>query len=380
MLQLIFFVVVVVFGIGWFVGYRYALKKNLLASPPVLTQYFLGVNYLLNEQPDQAVDAFLKALEINVHTAEICLALGNLFRKQGKLERAIKMHQTLFDYPGLGNMLLGQAHLELAEDYLASGIFNQAEEQLSILLSLKYQEKQVLELLLKLYQIQQEWEKEIDIAVRLIKQFGDDKNLVLEHCYCELAEQAFKKGLWDESLKWLKHAYKIKNVSIRASYLLTHLWLKKKEPNRALKIIKISLKKSSLYWSELLPNLVREFWYEGYLNDFIELCWHKDLRIVGLGLVESLFLVQRRSDAENILKKILRMPLHLIDFKRILNLAIKYAVDLKQYWPIIETQLLCWAPQTENYVCRICGFNSRNFYWCCPGCHSWESIYSRVVK
>ncbi len=380
MLQLILLLIIVFLGIGWFWGYRYSLKKNLNSSPPALTQYFLGVNYLLNEQPDQAVDAFLKALEVNVSTAEIYLALGNLFRKQGKLERAIRVHQTLFNYPHLGTTLLGQAHLELAEDYLASGIFNQAEQQLSILLSLKYQEKQTLELLLKLYQIQQEWEKSIQIVLQLIKQFGEDKSLVLEHCYCELAEQAFNKALWDEGLNWLKQVPKAKLSSVRSNYLLACLWLKKAEQNKALKILASGFKKSSSYWDEVFPELLNHFWQAGCLDSLVDLCRQQDLKIVGLGLIESLLLLQSKAEAEDFLAQILMMPQSLVNLKKILRLAVRYTIDLKRYWPAIETQFLYWTPQTEEYCCQICGFSSRSFYWCCPGCHHWESIHCKVIN
>ena len=131
------------------------------------TTYFRGLNYLLNEQPDKAIELFLHIAELDKDTFETQVALGHLFRRRGEVDRAIRLHQALVQRPGLSDQQRVQALLALGEDYMRSGLLDRAETVFSDLVALDMRAPLALRHLIGIYQSERDWDKAIENARRL---------------------------------------------------------------------------------------------------------------------------------------------------------------------------------------------------------------------
>src|SRR5713101_7419737 len=178
-------------GSGWLVA-RFDQKRHA-AARDLPSAYFKGLNFLLNEQPDKAIEIFIQVLEVNSETVETHLALGNLFRRRGEVERAIRIHQNLIARPTLDREQRTYALLELAQDYFKAGLFDRAENLFLELAEIRAHSEQALRLLLSIYQQEKEWDKAIQTGRRLARVAGKSMDGVIAQYYCEQAEQAVGK-------------------------------------------------------------------------------------------------------------------------------------------------------------------------------------------
>ena len=192
MLELIIILLPIAAASGWLVarrGYEKREQKPLQDCSPA---YFKCLNYLLNEQPDKAIDVFIKLLEVDSDTVETHMALGNLFRRRGEVERAIRIHQNLIARPSLSRQQRAQALLELGQDYMRAGLFDRAENLFVELAETKLYNKQALTNLLEIYQQEKDWAKAVAIGRRLSRQ-NRELRPQLAHFECELAAQALQQ-------------------------------------------------------------------------------------------------------------------------------------------------------------------------------------------
>ena len=143
---------------GWLAA-RFEYRRNAAKQLDLPSAYFQGLNFLLNEQPDKAIEIFIRVLEVNSDTVETHLALGNLFRRRGEVERAIRVHQNLIARPTLGKEQRSQALLEPGQDYFKAGLFDRAENLFLELAEIRAHSEQALALLRHIYQQEKEWEK-----------------------------------------------------------------------------------------------------------------------------------------------------------------------------------------------------------------------------
>src|SRR6187455_821489 len=154
---------------GWLAGRLGGERKGGARVSRLSNTYFRGLNYLLNEQQDKAIEVFLKLAEINRDTVETHLALGNLFRRRGEVDRAIRVHQHLIARPNLSQEEKTVALLELGEDYMRAGLLDRAETLFTDLVAMDAQVPSALRHLIGIYQHEKDWGKAIDHARRLEK-------------------------------------------------------------------------------------------------------------------------------------------------------------------------------------------------------------------
>ena len=152
----------VFFAMGWAAA-RVDMRQVVHESRALPRSYFKGLNFLLNEQPDKAIDSFLEVAKVDSQTVELHFALGNLFRRRGETERAIRMHQNLLELPEVEDKHRLQAMVELGQDFLKAGLLDRAEEIFNKLLG-GVREADAKRSLLEIYQIGKEWQKAIEIA------------------------------------------------------------------------------------------------------------------------------------------------------------------------------------------------------------------------
>ncbi|HEU0219369.1 MAG TPA: lipopolysaccharide assembly protein LapB, partial [Gallionella sp.] len=180
------------FGMGWMAA-RIDIKELLSESSALPQSYFQGLNFLLNEQQDKAIEAFIEVVKVDPQTIELHFALGSLFRRRGEVDRALRMHHNLVDRADLDNDKRQQAFFELAQDYLKAGIFDRAESLFRELENTRYA-KPALEFLLELFQKEHDWLKAIDVAQRLTAVSGQSYSKLAAFFYCELASEEIADG------------------------------------------------------------------------------------------------------------------------------------------------------------------------------------------
>ena len=217
------------FALGWAAA-RIDIKQVVHESRALPRSYFKGLNFLLNEQPDKAIDAFLEAVKVDPETVELHFALGSLFRRRGELERAIRMHQTLIEREDLASDLRLQAMLELGQDYLKVGLLDRAEEIFSKLLSSPLHEEANRHLL-EVYQLEKSWEKAIAIGDTL-PDLASQRDIA--EYYCELAATEIMHSRPETARTYLDAAMDKNRKCVRASLLEGDLFLQENAIEKAI--------------------------------------------------------------------------------------------------------------------------------------------------
>lgn len=204
MLELLFLLLPVAAAYGWYMGRRSAQQDKQQEANRLSREYVAGVNFLLSNQQDKAVDLFLEMLKEDTGTVEAHLTLGNLFRSRGEVDRAIRIHQSLMESASLSYEQRLLAIQQLGRDYMAAGLYDRAESMLLQLTDETDFRVGALQQLLQIYQLTSDWQKAIDTAERLVKLGKDRQRMEIAHFYCELALQALGSDDTDKALTFLK--------------------------------------------------------------------------------------------------------------------------------------------------------------------------------
>ena len=366
---------------GWWAARR--SQRRLRNAPPcqeINTEYFRGLNFLLNEQPDKAIEVFIRMVEVDNETVETHLALGNLFRRRGEVDRAIRIHQNLIARPTLDAEQRGQALLELGQDYMRAGVLDRAEGILREV-DEKYPRisSSALLLLLEIYQQEKEWERAIEVARRLEKHTGSSRNAEIAQFHCELAETALASGNTAEAQQQLKQALSVDRRCVRASLLHGRLLLEMDNPRQALRALRRIGEQDPLLVSEALP-LIRQAHerlgdsrgYGRYLEELVE-------KGGGISVIlERTALLQQEADDEAAKGYLAR---HLARRPTLRGLATLVALDLRhadgdnrENLELLQRFMQQLLERKPRYRCRSCGFEGAEMHWRCPGCKKWDRI------
>ncbi len=387
---LILFLFLVALAIGFLWGRRGAsvkLKRDRIA--PVWDQaYFKGLNLLLNEQPDAAIDAFIEALEVNSDTLETHLALGNLLRRQGEVDRAIRIHQNLLARPGLTTSQQHQAQFELARDYIKAGVFDRAEKLLRELIESSPEIRDVcLEHLVEIYREEKEWEKAIKAVEHLVgRRFSKVpekwRNSQAHFC-CELAESSLEVDDYLSARRYLKSALGYDRNLVRASLIWGRLEKQLGNDKEAIKILKKIPTQDPDFINETIELLAQCFerlgdkaGFERYLRQLLE--YHPGNSVI-LALTTLIQKNQGDIAAADFIGTQLKSRPSLRGVSRLLDFYLdnskEQAKDNLGLLKDLIDQLLEAKP---NYRCVQCGFNGNHLHWLCPSCKSWNTV--RAIK
>ena len=194
MLELLWLLLPLAAASGWLAARRGVRGTKAQLMPELSSDYFQGLNYLLNEQPDKAIEVFVRMLEVNSDTVETHLALGNLFRRRGEVDRAIHIHQNLIARPTLKPEQRTQALMELGQDYMRAGLLDRAESLFEELVQVDAHTAAALQQLLVIYQQEKDWDRAIQTARRLGVVSGRNMAPVIAQYYCELAARIVGQG------------------------------------------------------------------------------------------------------------------------------------------------------------------------------------------
>lgn len=365
---------------GWYVG-----RKSLVRSSqnsfknPFHRDYFLGINYLINEQPDKAVDIFIKLLAVDRDTIETHLALGSLFRRRGEVDRAIRIHQNLITRPQLQQEQRNQALNELAQDYLRAGVLDQAER---LFLELVDQNQEVigsLRYLLSIYEQQKDWQQAIKIAKRLQVQTDEPMQFVIAHYYCELADQDRLKQDTDKIEVHLTKALQTDNNCVRASLAFAEHAIRQGDYERAIKHYRVVPEQDPDYISETIVPL--RFCHEKLQkeSELIAYLWsHLDLHpktSIVVAISEHIKKQQGDWAAINFIAEQMRKSPSLRGLDRLIELYLAISQgDTKDKLLLLKDLVATLLTDKPSYRCTECGFSASNLYWHCPGCKHWSSV------
>ncbi len=364
---------------GWWAA-RLDQRHRLARSGRDLSSaYFKGLNFLLNEQPDKAIEVFTKVVAVDSDTVEIHLALGNLFRRRGEVERAIRIHQNLVARPNLDRQQRAHAVLELGQDFLKAGLFDRAENLFQELTGDRVHGEQALRLLAQIYQQEKEWEKAIAVARELGRASGKTFDDVIAHYYCELAEQALGAADLPQARGHIQQALANDPNCVRASILLGDLATREGQHREALRAWMRIEEQDPHCLGEVASRLTEGFRRlddEGGLHRYLSSVLHKH---GGVALMLALADSVRRRDGVDAAETFVAEWLH----RRPSVQGLQYLIDLHlaEAEPSAQgdLQLLkgiigVLAEQQQGYVCSQCGFRVKLLHWQCPGCKRWNTV------
>ena len=244
-------------GSGWWIGTRSYYLKEHNQSNHLSREYVVGLNYLLNEQPDKAVDVFIKLLDVDSETVETHLALGSLFRRRGEVDRAIRIHQNLIARPQLSLLQRKEALMALGQDYMSAGVFDRAERIFLEVVELGGdREISSLHGLLAIYQQEKAWEKALDVIKKLEASTGSSMHTQSAHYYCEIANQALKVSSHEKASQAIKQALAIDKQSVRASLMLANVEIKNGRFKQAIRALKSVPEQDASFLNEIIEPMV----------------------------------------------------------------------------------------------------------------------------
>jgi lipopolysaccharide biosynthesis regulator YciM len=378
MMELLWLLLPVAAASGW-----WAAKRSCAEGKPGAADrtpaYFKGLNYLLNEQPDKAIDVFVKMLEVDSDTVETHLALGNLFRRRGEVDRAIRIHQNLIARPTLNRDQRAQALLELGQDYMRAGLFDRAESLFKELDEMKMYQEQALDNLGVIYQQEKDWEQCLAVARKLEEFSGKSLRRERAHYFCELAEESLAKKDSNSARAYLKKAHSSDPQCVRATILQGQMDAASGNHKSAIRILKQVERQDPRLLSEILPTLTECYRKEGsrreliaYLHELFER--YRDIS-VAMALVGFIQEDEGDAAATRFVTAYLDQHPSLEGLKRLLSLSLRRSgIEESDTLRILQRYVEKLLLSRPAYQCSRCGFSAKTMHWQCPGCKSWSSI------
>lgn len=365
---------------GWWIGRRSPSNPIPQNHAALSSDYFKGLNFLLNEEPDKAIDVFVKMLEVDSETVETHLALGNLFRRRGEGDRAIRIHQNLIARPTLNKEQRALALFELGQDYLSAGLLGRAETLFLELLEQGSFRGESMEKLLDIYQQERDWQKATEIAQRLEKFSGANMGELMAQFYCEQGDDFKAKGDFKTALRMAKKALASDRQSARACLLQADIEKITGHCKAAVKTLKQIEKMDVRYLPEIVEPLLECYQHLGkpheaerYLSYLLD--EHGGITPL-LALVELMRQREGERAASNRIVSFLRKRPSVRGLDRLIELHLVGSDGVaRENLMILKELTRRLLEDKAAYRCKNCGFKAKVLRWSCPGCKQWGSIH-----
>lgn len=364
------------FALGWMAA-RVDIRHVMRESRAVPASYFKGLNHLLNEQPDKAIEAFVEIARLDPDTLELHHALGALFRRRGELDRAIRIHQNLIDRSDLDQHQRLKAQYELGQDFLKAGLLDRAE---AIFKSLQtgVHALDALSHLVDIYVLEKDWDQAIATAHRLEKLGCPSRQADIAHYYCEQALDAMLRKDTQTAAGRLKRAREANRKSARAIQLQGDLYAMQDQPEAAIAAWREMESVNPAYLSIVGERLYQTYRSLGRAQEGIELIEAYLVRQASADLFHILFHAVQATQGWEAAARLAAEELRrnpglriLDDYLQARNAATGEAdIEARLAQDLVHEQ----ASRLAYYQCRECGFRARQFFWQCPACARWESI------
>ena len=368
------------FVLGWTAS-RFDLRQLRMENRRAPKAYFRGLNFLLNEQQDQAIDAFIEAVQNDPDTSELHFALGNLFRRRGEYERAVRVHQHLLSRGDLSAADRHRAQHALALDYLRAGLLDRAEEALLRLEGTPFEAEARLALLAN-YERSRDWAHAAEVAQRL--ESSDQGSFAgrLAHYLCEQAATHLAAHEPDKAQSLLEQAIADAPAAARPRMDLAVLLNQRGDASAALRVLDDMVPRAPAS----LPMIA------GQLAQLAITCGH------GQPVLATLKAHYEQSPSIDVLEAIVKLEIHLgessaqargwylrhLEREPSLVAAAKWIAGEKlehgQFHPLVQRALDHAVKPLTRYRCAACGFEAKQHFWQCPGCQAWDSYPARRVE
>ncbi|MBZ2206760.1 lipopolysaccharide assembly protein LapB [Massilia soli] len=371
------------FSLGW-IAARVDIKQLVSESRTLPRGYFKGLNFLLNEQPDKAIDAFIEIVKLDPETADMHFALGNLFRRRGEVERAIRVHQNLLARPDLPLEQQHHAGYELGMDYLKAGLLDRAEETFNGLVDSQYG-VQAQRALLEIYQREKEWKRAITAAQGLQSSGAGMRQKEIAQFYCELAQDALVHLHTDEAMALLEQALLSDRTNVRATILIGDVQLAKGDVEGALMTWRRVEQQSVPHVALVAARLMDGYRKVGRPQEGVNLLRSYLAEASSIDLIEVVFKAVTELDgaqaAKDLVVEELRRTPTLLGLDKLLEARMMDAPpEVFDELSMVKNLVHGYTQKLARYQCGHCGFKARQFYWQCPGCSRWDSYPPRRTE
>ena len=365
------------FALGWLAA-RVDIRQVVTESRALPNSYFRGLNFLLNEQPDKAIEAFLEVVKLEPETIDLHFALGGLFRRRGELDRAIRMHENLLEREGLAEEQRLRAMSELGQDYLKAGLLDRAEQVFARLLDTP-QHGQARTFLLEIYVQEKDWKKAIEAARVLEKDTSKPLNAEIAHFHCELALLESAKGDPEAAAAHLDEALKANRQSVRANLMAGDLDAAAGRHDAAIADWRMVETQSAAHMALVVERVLGSYRQLDRLAEGVQ--WLRALyaRQPSQDLFGALYLAVSETEgaaaATRLAREELRRNPSLRTLDRLLEAQLLEAAPAERELLQVEKGLVAAHSQRMmRYQCDSCGFKAKQFFWRCPACGRWDSF------
>jgi lipopolysaccharide assembly protein B len=367
------------FVFGWLAA-RIDIRQIVHESRALPRSYFKGLNFLLNEQPDKAIEAFIEVVKVDPETIELHFALGSLFRRRGEYDRAIRMHQNLLERADLAEEQKVIALAELGQDYLKAGILDRAEEIFTRL------EKSPLAVaarrhLLEIYEQEKEWSR----AIEMTRQVESDPRALAQY-FCELAAAEAASSRRDAARGHLQQALDENRKCVRASLQLGDLERDSGSLDRAIEHWKRIESQNPAYLALAAQRLYETHQQAGRAEEGLRLLAGYLERYPSLDLLDTVFQhtleAKGHEEAYRLVRDELRRNPTLLGLDRLLEAQIIAAgsPERRRDLELVRNLVHGHTRRLARYRCETCGFKARQFHWRCPACGGWETYPPRRTE
>ena len=364
------------FSLGWLAA-RVDLKQLLAESTALPAAYFKGLNFLITNQHDKAIEAFSEAVQANTDSLELHFALGSLFRRRGEVDRAIHLHLNLLQKKELEPQQRMAVSAELAQDYLKAGLLDRAEELFESLDDDRYRQP-ALRALLEIYVREREWERAVKAATELERLSGVPFRIENAHYYCEMAVKSQLANDTHSARFELEQALNANKNCVRANVLLGDLEAEANAHSAAISAWKRIEFQKPEYLGLIAPKL---------LNSYRAL----NQTHIGLVLLQTYLQTYQLSSLLNVLfeatlaeegaesaaklarNELIKKPsLNTLD--QLLQARAIVEVSHEQDTQLMQQAVRHAIGNRTAYYCEHCGFKAKYHHWQCPACNAWEAL------
>jgi len=367
---------------GWILAKGTTSRGERKRNRNFSNRYFQGLNYLLDEQPDKAIAVFIEMAEVTADTIETHLALGNLFRRRGEVERAIRIHQNIISKPGLDERQKTRALLELGEDYMRAGLFDRAENLFNELIERESHAPSALRHLLDIYQQEKDWGKALHQAQKLETVTDEKMGLMMSHFCCELAEIDMKEDKLAAARKHLRQARRYFPESIRARVLLAEIATQQDMFPEALDVYEEIAEMDLEYIHDILQPYLdcaqKADEFPRALASMESWTQHYD----GISLLLSQTTVIREEQglavATRYLAEALTRRPSVKGLDRLIELKLEGGPETESGDEILRAVAQKLLARQPSYRCTHCGYAGHSHHWQCPSCKNWST--TRIIR